>query len=148
MNHDFDKFRVWAIANKLTVNPNKLHVAIIFPKCNNNMKSFNDISLNCGKSKILINNCCKYLGILVNSSLNFAFHIKSIENKVAESIELISTLKRLLPTKTLLLLYHTIVHPHLLYGIQIWGNTYPTYLRNLVGLQKRVFTHYCWRQME
>ena len=49
-----------------------------------------------------------------------------------------SKLKHLLPTKTLLLLHHTIVHPHLLYGIQIWSNTYPTYQRNLIGLQNRV----------
>ena len=77
------------------------------------MNSFNDISLNYGKSKILINNCRKYFGILVDSILNFAFHIKSIENKVARSIKIISKLKHLLTTKTLLLLYHTFVHPHL-----------------------------------
>ena len=55
------------------------------------MNGFNDISLNYGKSKILINNyCCKYLVILVDSNFNFAFQIKSIENKVARSIGIIS----------------------------------------------------------
>ena len=138
MNHYLDKFCIWAIANKLTVNPNKSHAVIISPECNNNLNSCNDISLNCGKSKILINNCCKYLEILVDYSLNFAFHIKSMENKVAQSIGIISKLKHLLPIKTLLLLYYTIVHPYLLYGIQIWGNTYFTYLRNLIVLQNQV----------
>ena len=33
MNHDLNKFRVWAIANKLTVNPNKSHALIISHKC-------------------------------------------------------------------------------------------------------------------
>ena len=67
------------------------------------MNSFYVISLNYGKSKILINNCCKYLGILVDSNLNFAFQIKSTENKAARSIRIISKLIHLLPTKTLLL---------------------------------------------
>ena len=64
--------------------------------------------------------------------------MKSIDNKVARSIGFICKLKHLLPTKTLLLLYRKIVHPHLLYGIQIRGNTYPIYLRNLIVLQNRV----------
>ena len=33
MKHDLDKFRSWAIANKLTVIPNKSHAVIISPKC-------------------------------------------------------------------------------------------------------------------
>ena len=51
MNHELNKFRIWAIANKLTFNPNNSHAAIISPKCNNNMNSFNDISLNYSKSE-------------------------------------------------------------------------------------------------
>ena len=91
MNHDLDKFRVWAIANKLTLDSNKSHDVIISPKYNNNMNSCNDISLNYGKSKILINNCCKYLGILVDSSLNFAFHIKNkLKIKLLDQLELLA----------------------------------------------------------
>ena len=72
MNHDLDKFRAWAIAKKLTVIPNKSHAEIISSKCNDNMNSFSDIALNYGKIKRLINNCRKYVGILVDSDLNFA----------------------------------------------------------------------------
>ena len=60
MNHDLGKFRVWAIANKLPFDLNKSLAVIISPKCNNNMNSYNHISLNYGKSKILINNRYKY----------------------------------------------------------------------------------------
>ena len=72
MNHDLDKFRAWAIANKLTVNPNKSHAGIISSKCYDNMNSFSDIALNYSKIKILINTCRKYVEILVDSDLNFA----------------------------------------------------------------------------
>ena len=60
INHDLDKFRVWAIANKSTLNLNKSVAVIVSPKCNDNMNSYNDVSLNYGKSKILINNRYKY----------------------------------------------------------------------------------------
>ena len=76
MNHDLDKFCIRAIANMLIVNPNKSHAVTISPKCNNTMNGFNDISLIYGKSKILINNFCKYLVIVVDSNLDFAFQIK------------------------------------------------------------------------
>ena len=46
MNHDLDKFHVWVVANKLTVNPNKSHAVVIFSKFNDDMSSFNDISPN------------------------------------------------------------------------------------------------------
>ena len=64
-----------------------------------------------------------HLGILVDSTLNFAFHKKFIESKVVRIIRIISKLKHLMPTKTLLLLYHAMVHILLLYEIQIWGKT-------------------------
>ena len=134
MNHDLDKFRVSAITNKLSINPNKSHSVISSLKCNDNMNSFNDISRNYGKSKILIYNCCKYLEILVDSNFNFALHIKSIKSKVARPIRIISELTHLLPTKTLLLLYHTIVRPQsrsLVWNTDL-GDTYPTCLRNLI----------------
>ena len=74
--------------------------------------------------------------MLVDSNINFSLHINSIENKVA-SIGILSKLQQLLPTKTFLLLYNTIFHPHLLYQIQIRSNFYPTYLRSLEFLQNR-----------
>jgi len=35
----------------------------------------------------------------------------------------------LLPKEILLNLYYALVHPHLLYGLLVWGSTYPSYLK-------------------
>ena len=46
-------------------------------------------------------------------------------------------------------LYYTLVHSHLLYGLIVWGNTYPTYLSNLITLQNkalRIVTGSGWYQ--
>ena len=50
---------------------------------------------------------------------------------------ILSKLKNYLPTHALFKLYYTLVHWHLLYGLVVWGNTYPTYLSKLITLQNR-----------
>ena len=46
-------------------------------------------------------------------------------------------LRHILPLKALQNLYYSLIHPHLLYGIIIWGDTYKTYLKRLTTLQHR-----------
>ena len=48
-----------------------------------------------------------------------------------------SKLKNYAPTHALFKLYYTLVHTHLLYGLIVWGNTYPTYLSKLIALQNK-----------
>ena len=36
------------------------------------------------------------------------------------------------------MLYYSLIYPFLTYGIQVWGLTYPTYLKSVTTLQKRV----------
>ena len=35
------------------------------------------------------------------------------------------------------MLYYSIIYPFLTYGIQVWGLTYPTYLKPVTTFQKR-----------
>ena len=37
----------------------------------------------------------------------------------------------------MLQLYYSLVHPNSLYGVAVWGNTFPTYLTKLTRLQKK-----------
>ena len=36
------------------------------------------------------------------------------------------------------MLYYSLIHPFLTYGIHVWGLTYPAYLKPVTTLQKRV----------
>ena len=62
-----------------------------------------------------------------------------IENKISRSIGII--IKSFLPPSALLKLYHALVHPHLLYGLLVWGTTYISYFAKLCALQNKVIRH-------
>ena len=66
----------------------------------------------------------KYLGVYIDSHLNFNFHIKSVENTVARSVGILSKLKHFLPSASLPKLCYAFIHPHLLYGLSICGSTH------------------------
>ena len=62
---------------------------------------------------------------------------------------IIKKLKHFLPTTALLMLYYSIVYPHILYGIIIWGSTYTSHLNNLQLIQNKVVRAICslnWRE--
>ena len=52
-------------------------------------------------------------------------------------VVLLNKLKQTLPQTVMLQLYYALVLPLLLYGMIIWGATYPTYLQKLKFLQNR-----------
>ena len=65
------------------------------------------------------------------------------------SVGIMSKLKNYVPTHALFKLYYTLVHSHLLYGLIVWGNIYPTYISKLIALQNkalRIVTKSGWYQ--
>ena len=50
---------------------------------------------------------------------------------------ILNKLKQTLPQTVMLQLYYALVHSLLLYGIIIWGATYPIYLQKLKPLQNQ-----------
>ena len=50
---------------------------------------------------------------------------------------MISELSYIFPTSSLVHLYYAIIHPHLLFGLPVWGSTFSSYLSKLQILQNR-----------
>ena len=80
MNKDLANVYNWSIANKLSINPSKSNHLIISPK--QNILSPH-VTLIVNNLPILSCDKAKYLGVFIDSRLNFHSHIKSVENKVA-----------------------------------------------------------------
>ena len=76
----------------------------------------------------------KYLSVNFDNKLNFKSLICIIENKVARSVGILSKLSYQFPS-SLFLLYFSLIHPHLLFGVLLWRNAYQSYLNRLLRLQ-------------
>ena len=86
---------------------------------------------------------CKYLGVYLDFKLNFLHHIRQVESKIAKAVGILSKLRSLLPKSTLLLLYHALIHPHLIYALPLWGCTFSSYLQKLQLLQNKTIRIIC-----
>ena len=80
---------------------------------------------------------CKYFGVIIDSELNFKAFINHVESKIAKNVGILSRLRYLFPSSTLLLLYFSLIQSHLLYGLLLRGSTFPSYLTNLLRLQNK-----------
>ena len=85
-----------------------------------------------------LSNSVKYLGVTLDSKLTFENHIKILETNLSKAVGFICKLKFVLPKDALIKLYYALFHPHLLYGLVIWGSKYPTYLMKIRTLQNKV----------
>ena len=67
-------------------------------------------------------NPSKFLGIYIDKHLTWKEHINIISSKISRAIFAINRVKHILPHKSLKSLYYTLIHSHITYGIQAWGN--------------------------
>ena len=73
----------------------------------------------------------------MDNNLNWKSHATYIAKKTKRSIGILSKLRYHVTLDTLITLYYALLYPFLIYGILIWGNTYPTNIKPLFILQKR-----------
>ena len=84
--------------------------------------------------KIILN----ILGVLIDKNLTWKYHIDAITAKISKTVGLISKLRHSIPRHILLYIYQTSIHPHLNYGLAVWGQASKTSLNKILILQKKV----------
>ena len=62
-----------------------------------------------------------FLGLIMDEHLNWKSHVEKISNKCSKTIGVLNKLKYLLPLTVKLILYNSLILPHLNYGIMTWG---------------------------
>ena len=78
----------------------------------------------------------QYLGIMLDSNLNWKKQVQSISTKIKRSVGILSKLRYYVNLDILINLYYSLMHPFLIYGL-VWGSTYHTNINPLLILQKR-----------
>ena len=84
-----------------------------------------------------VNKYFKFVGLKLDEFLNWDFQIEHISNKIASSIFALSQIKNILPLNIRLLVYNSLVRPHIEYGIVTWGGVKNSKLQKIRSLQKK-----------
>ena len=80
----------------------------------------------------------KYLGLTIDSQLNWKSHINNTRKSVIWAIHKFYNLSKVCPRVTLRKLYHALVESIIMYGISSWGGTYFANIEDLYIAQKRI----------
>jgi hypothetical protein len=125
----------WLLANKLSLNIDKT-CHIVFPK-QKSVDSYNS-HLSVGNKKIFRVTNCKYLGLIIDESLKWELHIDYVYKKIIKYTSIFYKLRRSLSQNCLKKLYFAFVHPHLLYGIEVYGAATNSALDKLYKLNSKI----------
>ena len=136
MNKELETIHDWFNCNMLKLNLQKTSFQLFTKK------------KNCIEPKLEISGIpidkleeVKFLGVIVDSNLNFKPHIHQLSVKLAQLSGVIGSIKYILSKPQLVLIYNALILPHLTYCSLIWGLNYHTSLKRLLLLQKRIARH-------
>ena len=121
VNEELTKLENWFITMGLTVNPKKTRYI-----CFTNEKNLPDLWL--GGERIIriweegVEPAFKLLGVWIDPTLTFQYHINQVHSKVQRALSYIIRSKKSLPFKIRLMLYRSLVLPHVEYCNVIWGS--------------------------
>ena len=82
-----------------------------------------NVTIKIDDKKIEPSSHVKYLGILIDSFLNWNFHSDELPTKLSRAIGMLAKIRHYINEKTLTMVYHGIFSSLLLYGSQIWGES-------------------------
>ena len=134
INAELVHVKTWLAANKLSLNIAKSNFVIFHPP--QKKKTFN-IRLSVNDKPLKEKPYFQYLGVMLDSHLNWKAHVSHVMKKTERNIGLISKLRYFVNTNTLVSLYYALIYPFFTYSLIAWGNTYESNVRPLFILQKR-----------
>ena len=135
VNQELRKVRKWLEANRLALNIEKTKFVLFH---STQHKLTDHIYLKYGRKKLKQETHVRFLGVLLDSTLSWKYHLTELSKKLARITGLFYKIRHYVPKDTLLLLYHAIFAPFRAYGVSTWGLTYPSLMDPILILQKKI----------
>lgn len=88
----------------------------------------------------------KYLGLILDCSLNWKLHCMSIKKYIYMAVCRFYLLRTLVPPDVLNVVYFALIQSKLSYGLPFWGNTYNTTLKPIVVGQNLIIKIMCFKK--
>ena len=140
VNAELNNLCNWLNSNKLTLNIQKTNFVIFHPyqKKLNYLPQISIFDNEKNKNVALEHkNCIKFLGLLIDENLSWKNHIHTLTTKISKTVGLLAKVRHILPKRTLLDMYKSLIAPYITYGLTSWGNASKTLLNKVLVLQKR-----------
>ena len=80
----------------------------------------------------------KFLGLYIDNELSWRKHIVEISTKISKRTGIMAKPTHVLSIQRLKTIYNTMVYPYLTYCSIIWTSTYPTRLKPISTIQKKL----------
>lgn len=125
----------WLALNKLTLSVDKTVYVTFGSYCNSVPKN---IKISIKNEEIKRVEGCKYLGLYIDYRLSWDLHIQKIVNKTKYLVFIFYKLSKLMNRKTLMIVYYSLFHSILSYGIIAWGGAYMSQKILLQNLQNKI----------
>ena len=119
MNCELSKISEWLKVNKLSLDVARTNYILFRPRQKPITVSDTITLDNIAVQQVEVT---KFLGVLLDQHLSWKYHINHVAKKVSKTIGIISKARFFLSSKSLLSLYHTLVHPyHILTTVTLHG---------------------------
>ena len=120
INLELDKICDWLAVNKLSLNAKKTkYMTFNWPQ-NKKAALFRPSLVIQGQQIEKVANF-KFLGITLDTNLNWHSHVMELGNKLSRTNGVLSRLKNFIPASVLITIYNALFLSHLNYGITCWG---------------------------
>ena len=134
LNEQLTAIYEWLCCDKLSLNVLKTHYMILTQQS----EKVDDISFYINYVSIERVYVTKFLGVQIDSQLNWKNHIQYTWKILCKPIGILSKGSKKLQKSSLISLYYSFAFPYFIYCNHVWGNTYQTNLNNAVRMQNKL----------
>ena len=133
ISNEISKITTWLHSKKLKLNASKSKFMIFFK----HPKIIPKLNILANGNPIDEVQEFNFLGTTIDQNITWTPHIRQISIKISRVIGVLRTLKRIFPQHILRLIYNSLIHPHLIYGLNLWGFKH----KRITMLQKKISEH-------
>ena len=134
-NEAINNLNKWFITNRLSLNVDKTCYMVFTPHKSDYSVNF---KLLLGGLEIKKVKSCRYLGLIIDDELKWSEHIDTIYSCLLKYVGIFYKLRNKVPAGVMKNVYYAFVHSHILYGIELYANTFSTYIDRLIKLNNKI----------
>ena len=123
--------------NKLSLNVRKTELLVLGSKQRLCRINDENINVHFNGTKLTRVRKCKHLGVIIDENLSWHDHVQHLEKKVNPGLYYLNKARSLIPSKTLVMPYKSIIVPHFDYFNVIWGTCNQSSFHKVQKLQNR-----------